>query len=443
MFKRLADRVSSAVASVTGSGSVSGSEDNITNSDHDRLTSMGFSNSDAEHALQLSGGNVEQAAEWLLTNATCTTSTSCSVAVIGTTSRTEDDEIQKAIAASLEDATSSTSHDPSYTSNPLRPSLPLRATVNCNPQSAASQRAGEAALERFDKMKDSTKKKQPNASVNRPVQSHPNVKVPKPLAQHNKEAVILRCAQRIAPYSVAVDTLRKSLVQLQQNPTNLKYRTIDVSTTGFKRSLDVPGTLDFLEAMGYRRSYGNRDILELSFVDLAALYLGTSALEKIQEESEEYKQNKADVVFDQEINQILTLADQDMQEALARSQFMTKLPSEPVTGGGQIIVQLGSTNRIQRKFDGDDCLQDILNWLGAHGSLIPVKLEQKKWYLVNRNHSESVPYNITDLKERTLQYIGCWPSARLAVVPLSPTNTGKIPASSRGLGAAPMDILQL
>lgn len=429
MFKRLADRVSSALASVAGP------VESIRLTDHDRLTNMGFSSSDAHHALQITGGNMEQAAEWLLTNAS---STSHSVAVTAITARTEEDEYEKAIAASLEDVAVTVT----ASNIPIRP-----GHVQPNGQSAASKRAGQAALDRMDKVLhlQSTTKKTPSTStqVQGPIQSHPNVKVPKPLNQHDKQDVILRCAQRIAPYPLAVDTLLKSLTQLQKNTTNLKYRTIDTATAAFKRSLDVPGARDFLRAIGFHASQANKEILELSFVDPATLYIAISVLQQVQNDSEEYTDNKAALLFDKEVDQILVQADQDMQEALARSQFMTKLPSEPVTGGGQIIVQLGSKNKIQRKFDGDDCLEDILNWLGAHGSVIPVKLEQKHWYLVNRNHAESVAYNISELKNRTLQYLGCWPSARLAVVPRLPASTGITPTSSRGLGAAPIDILRL
>lgn len=425
MFKRFTDRVSSAVASMTGSGENENSTSSDTSSDLQRLTSLGFTASDSQHALQIMGGNVEQAAEWLLTNASSTWTSQ----PVGMDAGLDDENIQKAIAASLAETAPS-------------PSRPI--AVGANSQSAASRRAGEAAVARLDKtQKQRPLPSAPYGKAKAAIQSHPNVKVPKPLSQHDIHDKIIRCAQRLAPYAMAADTLLKSLRQLQQNPTNHKYLTIDTSTDAFKRSLDVPGAIDFLRSMGYRFSHMRREILELSgsALDPAVLHMGISALEHIQRDSKDYQKSKAELVFDKEINQILSLADQDMQEALARSQFLSKTPSEPVVGGGIIIVHLGSTNKIQRKFDGDDCLQDILNWLGAHGSVIPVKLEQKEWYLVNRNHSVAIPYNVLDLREKTLQYIGCWPSARLAIVPLPPEPSNGVATSSRGLGAAPLDAL--
>lgn len=398
MFRRLADRVTSAVASVAGS---SESSDPVS-----RLTSMGFSSADARHALAINGDNVEQAAEWLLANR-------------GSHTQPMEDDLQKAISASLEDAAR----------------VPQR--------SAASRRAGQAALERFEEEKTPKPAANGVTTAKTALQSHPNVKVPKRLSQLDKEDVILRCAQRVAPNALAVDTLLKSLRQLQKDPTNQKFRTIDMTTPGFQRTLkDVPGAIDFLKAApGFHESYSNRNLLELSFVDPATLYLGISALEQIQQNSNEYKENKQQIIFEKEIQQILTLADQDMEEAIKRSQFISKLPSEPTIGGGLITVELGSSSKIQRKFDADDCLQDVLNWLGANGSAIPKKLEANEWHLVDRNHANSTAYNLQELKGRTLQYIGCWPSGRLAILPIPPAGSDRTPTSSRGLGAAPLDAL--
>lgn len=460
MFRRLADRVSSAVASATGSseGGTSNSNASVSVSSVDHLTSMGFSSADAQHALQISGGNVEQAAEWLLTNTRNVPSRNAAVAA--NTAQTEEDELQKAISASLEEAGANAK-------NALVKANSTGIGTGTSAQTAASRRAGQAALSRFENQNKKPAKKAPKsngpsalkttsasavsattgigtgtASITTALQSHPNVKVPKRLSQHDTENVILRCAQRVAPNASAVDTLLKSLKQLQASPTNLRYRTVDTSTPGSKRSLDAPGAVDFLKAMGYHTSHNNHNVLELSFVDPATLFLGISALEQVQLTSPEYKKNKAEVLFDREIQLILASADQDMEEALRRSEFMTKLPSEPTMGGGIITIELSST-KIQRKFDGDDCLQDILNWLGANGSVIPEKLDQKTWFLVDRHHSNSIAYNIQELKGKTLQYIGCWPSARLAVVPEPPAESDRMPSSSRGLGAAPMDVLKI
>jgi hypothetical protein len=439
MFKRLADRVTSAVASVTASSP----------SPVDVLKSMGFSDADARRALQVNNGNVEQAAEWLLTSTT--NDNGIPTAMQATTAQTENDELQEAISASLEEAAQ-------------RP-----------PQSAASKRAGQAALSRFDtdptknkttkgptKPKPRTNPKATPASTMKmkpagtstantitfktaPLASHPNVKVPKRLSQHDKEDQILRCANRIAPHPMAVDTLLKSLTQLQKHPSDPKYKTIDTSSSGFQRSLNAPGVLDYFKAMNYHVSYRNPLVLELAMLDPATLYLGISALEQVQQTNLEYREAKDKIAFDKEIHAILALADSDMQEAVKRSEYMSKCPSEPTMGGGYMTVELGSatTKKISRKFDGDDTLEDVLNWLGGHGSVLPQKLLAQEWFLVDRNHSNSIAYNVPELQRKTLQYIGCWPSGRLAIVPMAPQSNERMPSSSRGLGAAPMEHLKL
>jgi hypothetical protein len=276
------------------------------------------------------------------------------------------------------------------------------------------------------------------------IASHPNVQVPKRLSEHDKEDQILRCASRVAPHPVAVDTLLKSLQQLRKNPNEPKFKSIDTSSPAFQRTLNAPGVLDFLKAMNYHVSYSNLNVLQLALVDPATLYLGISALEQIQNTNQEYKDKKASLEFDKELQTVLELGDSDMQEAIQRSEFLSKCPSEPTRGGGLITVELGSSEtKLSRKFDGDDTLQDVIHWLGSHGSVIPQKLLQNDWYLQDRNHSNTPPYNVQELQHKTLQYLGCWPSGRLAIVPLVQHQGDRMPSSSRGLGAAPMDHMHL
>ena len=407
MFRRLADRVTSAVASVAGSGEDSG-ESHV-----ERLTNMGFSRDKALDALRNSGGNVEQAAEWLLVN---DTSATLSPGIAAMTAQTEHDELQKAISASLADAPRS--HD-------------------LYRRTAASVRAGQAAVGRLD----GTSSARPPINTKVPVQSHPSIKVPKKLIQHDKEDIILRCAQRVAPNAASVDILLRSLQQLQNNTANMKFRSIDTSSAAFQRSLNFPGVLDFLKTMGFHPRPNNTNVLELSYVDHATLFLGISSLEQVQQNSVDYKHNKAQIAFDEEIQVLLTEICSE-EERIKRATFIKNLPSEPATAAGNITIELGSSAKFQRKFDGDDCLEDLLHFLGGQASMIPDKLERNEWFLVNRNYAEPVAYNIQELKKKSLQYMGCWPSGRLAVVPMAPARSN-VHTSSRALGAAPVSLLKL
>jgi len=304
--------------------------------------------------------------------------------------------------------------------------------------SAASRNAGRAATAR-------------SGGGSGLIATHPNVHMPKRLSQHDQEEILLRCANRVAPYSLSVDTLVRSLKTIQSNPGIRKYQSIDTTSAAFQRSLNAPGVLDFLRAVNFHSSpaTNNRKTLTLSHFDPAAFYVGISALEQIQQTSPEYAKDKALRVFQKELDDILATKSVNEDETSARERYLSKLPSEPINGSSPIVVEFGlttsngisggSTNandinnkqqplatkqhKISRGFDSDDTLGDVVNWLGGHASVIPTKLETGEWTIVDRNRNGSEEdYNyhrldVSELSNKTLHYIGCWPSGRIAVVP--------------------------
>jgi len=168
----------------------------------------------------------------------------------------------------------------------------------------------------------------------------------------------------------------------------------------------------------------------MSHYDAAAFYLGISALEQIQNTNNEYAKDKALRVFQSELTS--ALKESSEQELKARNRFLSLLPSEPQKGGSQITIEYGvilnhthntEVTKILRNFDHDDTLGDVLNWLGGQSSLLKQKLESGDWKLVDRNRQgkEStygfLELDLEDLQHRSLQYAGCWPSGRLAIVP--------------------------
>lgn len=257
------------------------------------------------------------------------------------------------------------------------------------------------------------------------------------MSENTKEEQILRTADRLKSSPQALDTLYKTLKALQSNPSHPKFRTIDQTTPGYQKSLaNAPGANDFLLAMNYRKSGPNT--LSLDFVDQATLYLGISALEQTKL-TPEYQQAKALIKFQKDVLQILHSADNDTQEAINRSNHMSKLPSEPAMGGAPIFVHFqGMDNKLQRKFDGDDTLEDVLHWIAGNGTQILENLQAGEWSLVDGHRNPPSPLDIQTLAPKTLQYIGCWPSGKLIVQPTKPQEQGAatILASPRGLGAA-------
>ena len=105
------------------------------------------------------------------------------------------------------------------------------------------------------------------------------------------------------------------------------------------------------------------------------------------------------------------------EEILNRAEFVSKLPSEPDTGVGALMqVSLGE-EKIMRKFDGDDILRDVINFIGGHGSLIPQKITSREWCLVDLNQYPVIPIDTDHFMDKTLQSVGCWPSGMLALRP--------------------------
>merc|ERR1712176_429270 len=186
-------------------------------------------------------------------------------------------------------------------------------------QSAASKNAGRAAASRLTTKTNGPKKGLAN--------THPKVQMPKRLSQHDKEDIIMRCANRVAPYSLSVDTLLRSLKTVQGNPSNRKYHTVDSSTAMFQRSLSAPGVLDFLLAVNFHPNYNNHKVLTLSHFDAAAFYLGISALEQIQQNSTDYKKSKALRVFQKDLASVLSEKSAAAEELSARKKFLSMLPS--------------------------------------------------------------------------------------------------------------------
>eukprot|EP00566_Odontella_aurita_P012237 CAMPEP_0113548814 /NCGR_PEP_ID=MMETSP0015_2-20120614/13093_1 /TAXON_ID=2838 /ORGANISM="Odontella" /LENGTH=491 /DNA_ID=CAMNT_0000449467 /DNA_START=158 /DNA_END=1633 /DNA_ORIENTATION=+ /assembly_acc=CAM_ASM_000160 len=276
---------------------------------------------------------------------------------------------------------------------------------------------------------------------------HPNVKVPGQMKDKTKEEQILRCADRLSPHPAAVDTLYRALTAVRDDPANDRYRKVDKTTAGYVNTLkDRPGAEDMLLAMSFKKRGANELVLERSMVDPALLYLGITALEKAKA-TEEYKDEKLKAAFAKEIKNIQLSANDSEAEAVRRAEFMAKCPSEPKGGQGALVQLTIADQTVRRRFDGDDIFRDVLNWIGGHGSAIPNKIASREWCLVDLNRYPVVPIDTEKNIDKTLQFIGCWPSGKLEIRPstdewkqLKDTG-GEVMGSSRGLGSAPTDEL--
>lgn len=483
MFKKFTDRVSSAANTagnaIANPGSLFGDDDKVR-----RLQGMGFGAEEARNALNATDGDVDRAAELLIASggtaqrqqqhtpaATRASPSNRNGAGAGATL---DDQMRRAMEESVR----------AEEERQLREAKEASAPKGRVAQTAAAARAGKAAMDRAEasagrygngaRAKKGGKKAQkqppppnktttvkdphPGANQAKPsggavrsksggLSHHPAVKLPGHLKDKTKEEQILRCADRLVSHPAAVDTLHRAFVALRSDPSNPKYRKIDKSTPGYQRTLEgVPGAEGMLHAMNFRTRGAYELVIDRAMVDDALLYLGISALEGAKE-SEEYKHAKRQAAFVKEIKAIQLGGNDSEAEAVRRAGFMAKCPSEPQGGSGALMQLKIGDDTVRRRFDGDDVLKDVLNWIGGHGSVIPDKIRTREWCLVDLNRYPIAPIDCTMNEERTLQYIGCWPSGRLEIRPSTEKwrlkgNTGSVVmGSSRGLGAAPTSTL--
>lgn len=356
------------------------------------------------------------------------------------------------------------------TNNTTKPAK--KQATNNGVRSAAAINAGKAAANRF------------NAAPAKKTldQTHPNVQLPEKLSNKTKEEQILRCAHRVKTHVMAVDTLLRVLTSVRNAPNNPKFRTIDRTNGNYVKFVrDKPGAEDLLLAMNYRRSGNNELRLERHLVDDALLYLGISALEQMRL-TDEYITAKKDRAFHAEMKRVAQQNGANTQlstgmtdaETAIRIEYMSKCPKEPPEGrGAWVYVHLGDEKgqgekieggQISRRFDGDDTLEDVLNWIGGcYGSEVLDKIRgrstltgderERVWCLCDLNRYPILPLDVEKHSRKTLQYLGLFPSGKLGVR-LSddawrerregengPSCEFPFHGSARGLGAASRSML--
>lgn len=389
MFRRLQDRLSAAVFGDSA--------------DLERLQALGFSEDQARNALSACDGNPDRAAEWLLLQQT---SAYPRTEPSSTYSNQENEDLRRAMEQSRID-------------EEKRQQRVI---------SAASRKAGAAALARHEKPRPKAKSKSPIRNTTTPVRDSAtttrsnNIQLVPKLTDKTIEQQLLRTAQRLQTHPAAVDVLHQSLSALRRDPHNPRYLTIDTTSKRFQRDVhNATGAADFLRAVGYYQD-GPRWRMSQAVVDPARIYVAVGALEQAQQ-SETYQQARSEQQVERDIA---------AQLALASSTTPQKLPPEPPVGGTRITVKLTPETTLERRFDGDDTVANLVDWLSQSVPNVREKFAQGEWCLLDVNCNAAV--SVADTM--TLQAAGLWPSGRLAIRPVA-VQTGVRPAlPSRGLGDA-------
>mmetsp|Transcript_11201 Transcript_11201/g.25013 ORF Transcript_11201/g.25013 Transcript_11201/m.25013 type:complete len:445 (+) Transcript_11201:76-1410(+) len=444
MFRKLADGLKNATSAATNALGVT-SDDK-----ESQLVAMGVANNrqEATNALQATNGNVDQAAELLLAQRQHDQHrTTANPTNNHNHQHDEDEDLRRALQASMNDARTTNGQNRNESMRRAATAAEVRNKKTPPKQrTAAMHKAAQAAEARYEH--GGTNPHKLSTAAGALAMDHPDVKVVPKLQDKTIEEQILRCADRLKTSPAAVDTLYRACTTIQQHPKEDKYRTIDTTTAGFQRSLaNAPGAVDFLKGIHFHPSPHNSDLLRLDLVDPARIYLGVSALEQTKR-TPEYIAGKGRIVLTKEIAALRAQANTSEAEALKRAAFMAKCPSEPAQGqGAWMQIALADHETIRRRFDGDDTLQDVLNWLGSHASEIPTKLTERSWMLQDMNRYPVAPLDCIKHASYTLQYLGCFPSGRLEIVPSTEQwksgmdIDGAPKGSARGLGAAPKEAL--
>jgi hypothetical protein len=406
MFRKLQERLSTAAASAWSSWS---------ETDLQRLVQLGFSHDEARSAMDACNGNVDEAASLLLArNMGPNDQTFRAASAIESD---EDEQLRQAMEASR--------------------TMEMEQQQARRHRTAAMNKAAEAALRR----NEPTSKKQaanggpksntPKAAVastsSSPPESesapstiprsaailrdyHPEVKLIPKLQDKSTEEQILRTADRLRTSPAAVDVLYKVLTALRDDPTNPQYQRLSCQTAGYQRTIQpAVGAEDFLRAMRFFKDGGQYWIM--NGYDPALLYLGISALEQ-KMQTTEYLTTKKELAFEKEVAAILGAA-VSAEERAARGAHLKKIPKEP-SSGPLVTIEVLAETKIQRRFDADDTVADMLHWMAsAVGTTIYEKVVTKReWSLTDRNQKTFAALDMSK-QHLTLQYVGCWPSGRL------------------------------
>jgi PUB domain len=449
MFRKFHDRVVAAASTALGISTTQNATTTTQEMNVQRLQVLGnYTVAEAEFALHATGGNVDRAAELLLSQQaphhSHAADTNMYTETVTPTERSvpnnhdEDMELQQALQQSLDD--SNVGINPRTTAQPTRTAamdMAAEAAIRRAEVASTSSRtrsnktkklSSSTHVTKTDSLRPSGLVKENVAAV--PIRTksqmlrhhHPDVKLIPKLQDKSIEEQVLRTVDRMKNHAAAVDTMHRALSMIYHNPKDMKYRRIDTSTPGYQRSVaGAPGAQDFLRAMKFfQEGFGSPNVLVLSesMYDPALIYLGFTALEQIKA-TPEYVSAKAQLVFVKGVTTLLE-AKKTTHETNQRNQYQSQCPTEPSEGRGALLqVHLIDSHTIRRRFDSDDTVADVLYWIGSMvGSDIYQRIIDGTWCLVDVNHANRLPLDVQGAATNlTLQYVGCWPSGRLQLQP--------------------------
>ena len=228
-----------------------------------------------------------------------------------------------------------------------------------------------------------------------------------------------RCAKAcvtLSPNVDAVDILMSSLTKVSKDPTNERFRKVNVSSAGpFKdRVASVPGGVELLYSVGFEPMYGH---LVLQSFDASLLEHALACLEAART-SEAYLSAKARKLSAKAADD--ARKEKEAAAALKRAGYLSKVPAEPAAENGGSVhstcvltFTVGGERIARRKFESDNTLEDVLNYVR---SLVAVPVDA----VLKLDNVTTAPFRHLDPEDKrcasaSLYALDLWPMGTVGI----------------------------
>jgi len=193
-----------------------------------------------------------------------------------------------------------------------------------------------------------------------------------------REERISKACVTLAPHAEAIDILLTSLTKVKNDPTNERFRKVNVKASGpFKEKVaSVPGGVELLYSIGFEPMYGH---LVLQSLDPSLLEHALACLDSART-TDAYLSTKARKLNAKAAEE--ARKEREAAAAIKRAEFLAKVPPEPAENGGSVhstcvlTFTVGGERVARRKFESDNTLEDVLNYVRSLSS-VPVDAQVK------------------------------------------------------------------
>jgi len=232
----------------------------------------------------------------------------------------------------------------------------------------------------------------------------------------SREERIVSAARQLSTMPASLDLLITSLTRVLAHPGDPKYQRVPANNPNFKQHVvNAPGGMELLYAVGYEKE---GDALVLRTHDGSVLSLALSALEA-QRSSSHYVEAKEEAILSEALQ--ASKAEWNEAEKARRAAAAARVPKEPedgAAGNTLLCFHLGNSRDksrcIWRRFESWNTLEDVCAFVE---SMTPFRVgETAHLYDITL----ATPTRLDERADlgRTLQVLNLWPSGHLRVTPI-------------------------